>query len=134
MNLSGRERVEYFVQKYVHYSVLHQTCSDRLRALGRSHFADIYNETREEWLGDPSNPLFELPLHEKQKREIHLAQCDRICETEPKTVRECVCSAAQRRHKETHRFSQAIAGSLLHAGPVSGSSRVESSVTSTKAR
>ena len=90
MNLSGQERVEFFIQKYVDYSVLHQKCADRLRAIGRDNFAGIYEEACKEWLSDHSNPLFELPHHEKEKRDMYLAKCDEICQTEPKTVREYV--------------------------------------------
>jgi hypothetical protein len=79
---------EHFSKKLITYIVLYQTCSDRVRELGGNE--KIYDKANEEWQSDSSNPLFEPPINDAEKKAAFYAKCDEICQSKPKTALEYV--------------------------------------------
>ena len=86
--------LEPFIQKYINYAVLHQTCADRLREFGFDYACDVYREEQKKWYNDPSNPLVEVKPHEVERRDRYLAKCDQICQSDPKTPQEYVVAVS----------------------------------------
>jgi len=92
--------LENFIQKYIKYAVLHQTCADRLRAFGFDYACDVYREEQKKWCNDPSNPLVEVKPHEVERRDRYLAKCDQICQSDPKTPQEYVVVVSRPSHMD----------------------------------
>jgi hypothetical protein len=90
--------LEQFTQKYIKYSVLHQTCADKLREFGFDYACNVYREEQKEWYKDPSNPLVEVKPHQVEKRDRYLAKCDEICQSNPKTPEEYVVALTGSSH------------------------------------
>lgn len=66
-------------------SKLAQTTSDNL---GLANTEAIYEEARIAWKSNLSNPVVPPPLDDKKKLDIHFAEVDKICKSQPKTTHE----------------------------------------------